>query len=185
MFNQNKIERPNFDDPHFDIICPCGCGRGLPIQNTPYTHDVRDFGNIIWQQLLKDKGREDAIAFLHNLFERVSRSMKRREVPKFMRTGVGGLFFLAGIVLVGAEIYFGWQDGVWNRYPLSMLVADTAHLMGQMMGNMLPSFKKFVDMGKSLDISDFPHPVQLFLGAIPMASFFLISGYFFLNGRNS
>jgi hypothetical protein len=93
---------------------------------------------------------------------------------------VGELSILAGLVLVGADIYLGWQDGVWNRYPLSMLVVDTAHLMGQMMGNMLPLFEKYVDMGKSFEISDFPHPVQLFLSAMPMAIFFLISGYFFL-----
>ena len=106
--------------------------------------------------------------------------MRIKKALKYIREKVGKLFVFAGFVLVGAEIYLGWLDGVWNRYPLSMLVADTAHLMGQMMGNMLPLFKKFVDMGKSLEISDFPHPVQLFLGATPMASFFLISGYFFL-----
>ncbi len=49
----------------FDIFCPCGCGRGLPIQNIPYTHDIQELGKIIWQQLVKDKGIDGAIAFLH------------------------------------------------------------------------------------------------------------------------
>ncbi len=63
-----------------------------------------------------------------------------------------------------------------------MLIVDTTHLMGQMMGNMLPLFEKYVDMEKSFEISDFPHPVQLFWGAIPMAIFFSDFGIlFFLN----
>jgi hypothetical protein len=180
MFNQNKIERPNFDDPHFDLICPCGCGRELLIQNTPYTHNVRDFGNIIWQQLLRDKGREDAIAFLHNLFEKESRSIKRRQVPRFMRTGVGGLFLLAGIVIVGAEIYFGWQDGGWNRYPLSMLMVDTFHFIGRMMGDMIPVFQNAAEGLKGFEISKFPFYAQRFLVGIPMASLFLFTAYIFM-----
>ncbi len=106
--------------------------------------------------------------------------MRKKKALKYTKKKVGELFIFAGLVLVGVDIYLGWQDGVWNRYPLSMLVVDTIHLMGQMMGNMLPLFEKYVDMWKSFEISNFPHPVQLFLGAIPMAIFFLISGYFFL-----
>ncbi len=106
--------------------------------------------------------------------------MRKKKALKYTKKKVGELFIFTGLVLVGVDIYLGWQDGVWNRYPLSMLAVDTTHLMGQMMGNMLPLFERFVDIGKSFEISNFPHPVQLFLGAIPMASFFLISGYFFL-----
>jgi len=106
--------------------------------------------------------------------------MRKKKALKYTRKKIGQLFIFAGIVLVGADIFLGWQDGAWNRYPLSMLVADTAHLMGQMMGNMLPLFEKYAGMWKSLEISDFPLRVQLFLNAIPMAIFFLISGFFFL-----
>ncbi len=48
------------------------------------------------------------------------------------------------------------------------------------MGDMLPEFQMTSDMWKSFETSNFPHSVQLFLGAFPMASFFLFSGYFFL-----
>ena len=106
--------------------------------------------------------------------------MRIKKALKYIRKKVGKLFIFAGFVLIGAEIYLGWLDGVWNRYPLSMLAIDTIHFMGRAMGDMLPEFRMTSNMCKSFETSDFPHPVQLFLGAIPMASFFLISGYFFL-----
>ncbi len=52
-------------DPPMGVFCPCGCGRELPIPNTPFTHDIKEFGNIIWQQLVLDKGVEGAIVSLH------------------------------------------------------------------------------------------------------------------------
>ena len=103
--------------------------------------------------------------------------MRKKKALKYIRKKVGKLFIFAGFVLIGAEIYLGWLDGVWNRYPLSMLVIDTIHFMGRAMGDMLPEFQMTSDTWKSFETSDFPHRVQLFLGAIPMASFFLISGY--------
>ena len=106
--------------------------------------------------------------------------MRKKKALKYIREKVGKLFVFAGFVLVGAEIYLGWLDGVWNRYPLSVLVVDTIHFMGRAMGDTLPEFQMTSDTWKSFETSDFPHSVQLFLGAIPMAIFFLISGYFFL-----
>ena len=54
-------------DPPMGVFCPCGCGCGreLPIPNTTFTHDTKEFGNIIWQQLVLDKGVEGAIVSLH------------------------------------------------------------------------------------------------------------------------
>ena len=106
--------------------------------------------------------------------------MKIKKALQYVRKKVGKLFIFSGFVLIGVEIYLAWLDGVWNRYPLSMLVIDTIHFMGRVMGDMLPEFEMTSDTWRSLETSDFPHPVQLFLGAVPMASFFLISGYFLL-----
>jgi hypothetical protein len=106
--------------------------------------------------------------------------MKIKKALKYIRMKVGKLFIIAGFVLIGAEIYLGWQDGVWNRFPISMLLIDTIHFMGRVMGDVLPEFQMTSVTWQSFETSDFPHPVQLFLGAIPMASFFLISGYCFL-----
>ena len=106
--------------------------------------------------------------------------MRKKKALKYIGMNVGKLFIFSGCVLIGAEIYLGWLDGVWNRYPLSMLVIDTIHFMGRTMGDTLPEFQMTSDMWKSFETSDFPHSAQLFLGAIPMAIFFLISGYFFL-----
>ena len=60
-------------------------------------------------------------------------SMKIKKALKYIRMKVGKLFIIAGFVLIGAEIYLGWQDGVWNRFPLSMLLIDTIHFMGRAM----------------------------------------------------
>jgi len=106
--------------------------------------------------------------------------MRKKKVLKYIRMKVGKLLIFAGFVLIGAEIYLGWRYGFRTRYPLSMLVIDTIHFMRRVTGDMLPEFQMTSDMWRSFETSDFPHPVQLFLGAIPMASFFLISGYFFL-----
>ncbi len=106
--------------------------------------------------------------------------MRKKKVLKYIGKKIGKLFIFSGCVLIGAEIYLGWVDGAWNRYPLSMLVIDTIHFMGRAMGDLLPEFQMTSDTWRSFETSDFPHPVQLFLDAIPIAIFFLISGYFLL-----
>ena len=52
-------------NPRLGVLCPCGCRRGLPMQNIPYTHEMQEFGKVIWQQLVSEKGVEGAIAFFH------------------------------------------------------------------------------------------------------------------------
>jgi hypothetical protein len=106
--------------------------------------------------------------------------LKKKKWLKYTRKKIGELFIFAGFVLIFADIYLGWQDGVWNRYPLSMLMADTAHLMGLITGSMLPLLERFIDTAKNFEVSKFPHSVQIFLSAVPMATIFLVSGYFFL-----
>jgi hypothetical protein len=106
--------------------------------------------------------------------------MKRREAIKLLKKIYGGLFLLAGIVLVGSEIYLGWQDGDWNQYPLSLLMVDTFHFIGRMMGNLIPVFQTAAEGLKGFEISKFPIFAQRFLAGIPMAILFLITGYLFL-----
>jgi hypothetical protein len=106
--------------------------------------------------------------------------MKRRKAINFLRKYFGGLFLIAGIALIGIEIYLGWQDGGWNRYPFSMLIVETSHLIGQMMENLVPVFQSSAEGLKGFEISKFPIFAQRFLAGIPMAVLFLITGHLFL-----
>jgi len=47
------------------IICPCNCGRAVPLICTSFSGDISEMANQIWQQLASEKGFEGAIEFLH------------------------------------------------------------------------------------------------------------------------
>ena len=47
------------------IICPCNCGRAVPLLRTSYSGDISELANQIWRQLASEKGLEGAIEFLH------------------------------------------------------------------------------------------------------------------------
>ena len=100
----------------------------------------------------------------------------------FLRKHVGGLFVLAGVVLVCTEIYLWWQDGVWNRFPFSELIVAMSHFTGQMMGHLAPLFQGVTEGLKGFEISSFPNVAQSLLGSIPVALLFLITGYWIWRG---
>ncbi len=54
---------------HFYIVCPCNCGRALPIEYSPFANDIPEFGNKIWQHLVHERGLEGAIQYLHEKAE--------------------------------------------------------------------------------------------------------------------
>ena len=53
------------NEADFYIICPCNCGRALPIEYSPFANDIPEFGNKIWQHLVHERGLEGAIQYLH------------------------------------------------------------------------------------------------------------------------
>ncbi len=57
------------NEAFFYIVCPCNCGRALPIEYSPFANDVPEFGNKIWQHLAHEKGLEGAIEYLHEKVE--------------------------------------------------------------------------------------------------------------------
>jgi hypothetical protein len=66
MLNEKKRGfKPIVEEDVFQIVCPCGCGWVLPIEYTPSSDDISEFGNKIWQVLIGEKGLSGAIEFLH------------------------------------------------------------------------------------------------------------------------
>ncbi len=60
----NEASEPN-KETFLDIICPCHCGRAVPLIRTSYSGDISELANQIWRQLASEKGLEGAIEFLH------------------------------------------------------------------------------------------------------------------------
>lgn len=66
MKNSEKQEyKPTVEDAYFYIMCPCKCGRAFPIEYSPHSSDIPEFGNKVWKALVGEKGHEGAIEFLH------------------------------------------------------------------------------------------------------------------------
>lgn len=70
LIQQGKeLLKPMAEEAFFFIICPCNCGRALPIEYSPFANDIPEFGNKIWQYLVDDKGLEGAVQYLHETVE--------------------------------------------------------------------------------------------------------------------
>ncbi|MDP6280097.1 MAG: hypothetical protein QGI11_16565 [Nitrospinota bacterium] len=88
------------------------------------------------------------------------------------------LLYLGGFVLLGYELYLWWQDGIWNRYPLSLMVEAFVHSVSVVMEKIPGVQREGVDMWSIFVISDLPYYVARFFQIIPISGFFLVFGYF-------
>ena len=65
MNNENYEASEPTEERLLYIICPCNCGRAVPLTCTSYSGDISELANQIWQQLASENGLEGAIEFLH------------------------------------------------------------------------------------------------------------------------
>ncbi len=64
MNNENEASEPS-EEMLLYIICPCNCGRAIPLISTSYSGDISELANQVWQKITSVKGLEGAIEFLH------------------------------------------------------------------------------------------------------------------------
>jgi len=65
MNNENNETSEPTEEVLLYIVCPCNCGRAIPLICTSYSGDISELANQVWQQLTNEKGLEGAIEFLH------------------------------------------------------------------------------------------------------------------------
>ncbi len=66
MMNDDMQDyQPMVEEAFFYIMCPCHCGRAFPVEYSPYSSDIPEFGNKVWSALAGEKGQEGAIEYLH------------------------------------------------------------------------------------------------------------------------
>ncbi len=67
MNNENyEAAEPTEEVPLY-IVCPCNCGRAVPLIGTSYSGNISELANQVWQQLVSERGLEGTIEFLHEL----------------------------------------------------------------------------------------------------------------------
>ncbi len=64
----NEASEPN-KESLLDIICPCNCGRSVPLMRTSCSGDISELANQVWQRSVSEKGLEGAIEFLHEMVD--------------------------------------------------------------------------------------------------------------------
>ena len=60
----NEVSDPTEEVLHY-IVCPCNCGRAVPLTCTSYSGNISELANQVWQQLISERGLEGTIEFLH------------------------------------------------------------------------------------------------------------------------
>ena len=65
MNNENNEASEPTEEMLLYIICPCNCGRAVPLMSTSCSGDISELANQVRQRLLSEKGLEGAIEFLH------------------------------------------------------------------------------------------------------------------------
>ena len=67
MNNENNEASEPTEEMLLYIICPCNCGRAIPLMSTSCPGDITEFANQVWQRTVSEKGLEGAIEFLHEM----------------------------------------------------------------------------------------------------------------------
>ena len=96
----------------------------------------------------------------------------------WFRRRLGWFLYLSGFVLLGYEIYLWRLDGIWNRYPMALMVEAFAHTVATVMEKIPGAQVQGVEMWSRFDISDLPYYVARFFKVIQISGFFLVFGYF-------
>ncbi len=65
MNNENNEASEPTKEWFLYIICPCNCGRAIPLRCTSYSGDISELANQIWKKITNAKGLEGTIEFLH------------------------------------------------------------------------------------------------------------------------
>jgi len=65
MNNENNEASEPTEEVLLYIICPCNCGRAIPLICASSSGDISELANQIWQKITSEKGLEGAIEFLH------------------------------------------------------------------------------------------------------------------------
>ena len=69
MNNENKETSEPTGGMFFYIVCPCNCGRAVPLVCTPCSGDISELANQVWQRTISEKGLEGAIEFIHEMID--------------------------------------------------------------------------------------------------------------------
>ncbi len=65
MNNENNEAADPTEEMLFYIVCPCNCGRAVPLTCTSYSGYISELANQVWQRVVSEKGLESAIEFIH------------------------------------------------------------------------------------------------------------------------
>ncbi len=69
MNNENYEASEPTEEVLLYIICPCNCGRAVPLMSTSCSVDISELANQVWQKIISEKGLEGAIEFLHEMID--------------------------------------------------------------------------------------------------------------------
>ena len=96
----------------------------------------------------------------------------------WFRRRLGWFLYLGGIALLVYEIYLWRQDGIWNRYPIALMVEEFAHSVSIVMDQIPGAQAEGVEMWSRFENSDLPSYVARFFKTIPISGLFMVFGYF-------
>jgi hypothetical protein len=98
----------------------------------------------------------------------------------WIRNRLGWTLFIGGYVLLAYEIYLWRKSGVWNQFPITLVIEWFIHSAGDVVEYVPFIHPDGVEMLRLFLISDLLLYLERFLRVIPISGFTLVLGYFFI-----